>query len=92
MKSFVKQIVMASLVAVIAVPAVAAEINKGNKSYQTRSTTADQQTVAAAQDKDGQMTEGDLMNIAPAAGGAEDMKEPASQKSMKEEIRLPRKN
>lgn len=90
MKYIVKQLVMAAVVAVIAMPAIAADLNKGNKSYQVRNTKAPEQTVAATRDMDAKTTAADVANIAPAAG-VEDAA-PKAEKSMKEQIRLPRKN
>ncbi len=90
MKSVVKQIVMASLIAIVAVPAVASEINKGSKSYQTRSTKPATESVAVATDADGKVVAGSLSDIAPAAGATEPTQ--SSKDFMKEEIKLPRKN
>ena len=83
MNSVAKQTVIAVLALVIATPVMAAEINKGTKSYQTRTEKSAEQVNAAAE------TPADVADIAPAAGATE---EQVKQKAFKEELRLPRKN
>lgn len=67
----------------MAAPAIAGDINKGTKSYQARADQADQAAAAEAPRAD------DVANIAPAAGASD---EQVKEKSLKEELRLPRKN
>lgn len=83
MKSIAKQALVSAIVLVMAAPAIAGEINKGTKSYQTRADKADQVAAAEAPSAD------DVANIAPAAGASD---EQVKEKSFKEELRLPRKN
>lgn len=85
MKTMVKQVVIVLALAVIAAPALAAEINKGTKSYQRADKPAEQ-TAAKTQSAE------DVSKIAPAAGDQEPAAQEASKKSMKEQLRLPRKN
>lgn len=94
MKTVIKSIVISSLLAALAVPAVAADINKGSKSYQSRSVQKEDQAdvpadQAALQDD---AAAAKLENIAPAAGAEEDAPVSTKKKSLTEEIRLPRKN
>lgn len=85
MKTIVKQLVIILALTVIAAPAMATEINKGTKSYQRADKPADQ-TAAKTQSAE------DVSKIAPAAGDQEPADQNAAKKSMKEQLRLPRKN
>jgi hypothetical protein len=81
MKSITKQLLIAAAAVLVAAPAVAAEVTKGTKSYQTR--TEKPADVASA------ATPEDVADIAPAAGDTDTTIK--KEKSLKEEIRLPRK-
>ena len=86
MKNIAKQIVIAAALIVAISPAFAGERpTKGTKSYQT-SSKSEVKTEQTAEAK----TDADVQNIAPAAGDT--TVEPSKGKTMKEEIRLPRKN
>lgn len=82
MKNIFKQILIAVALVAVAAPAFAAELTKGSKSYQTRTEKPADTVATSAQPED-------VTQIAPAAGDAEVQTKAA--KSLKEEIRLPRK-
>lgn len=84
MKTIMKQLLLVAALMTVAVSAHAAGINKGSKSYQ-KSDKAE--TVAKTE------TPEDLADIAPAAGATDETAPTVKkEKSMREEIRLPRKN
>ncbi len=90
MKTVVKQIIMLAVL-MLAVPAIAAEgPTKGTKSYQSARSEAPAGQEAAATPT----TAEEAAQMAPAAGATTD--EPADTgekvKTMREEMRLPRKN
>ena len=82
MKSIAKQLLIAVSLVAVAAPAFAAELTKGSKSYQTRTEKPSDTVATSAQPED-------VTQIAPAAGDTEQDVE--KEKSLKEEIRLPRK-
>ncbi len=88
MKNIVKQLLVLVML-VAAVPAIAAEgPTKGTKSYQN----ARSENPAQPQ-TDAQASAEDVSEIAPAAGDTSEAQEPGEQvKTMREEMRLPRKN
>lgn len=94
MKSIIKQTVIAAAALMVMAPAFAAE-NTGNAGKLTKGTKSYQTSRPAPQKADTQPAPsnempGDVTTIAPAAGDTMDM--PKTGKSMKEELRLPRKN
>lgn len=93
MKNILKQLVAAAFIVALAAPAIAADEaprapTKGTKSYQTPRDNAPAAAETANADQ-GTSAE-DMQNIAPAAGATDAPSETG--KSMKEELRLPRKN
>lgn len=79
---------MVAILAVSAMPAIAADTTKGTKSYQSRAEKPADMPAATPEEPKAE----DAANIAPAAGDTQDA-EPADQgKRWKEEMRLPRKN
>ena len=91
MKNIVKQTLILAVLT-LAIPAIAAEgPTKGTKSYQSARSEkpaqpeqTDEQAITAADD---------VSQIAPAAGDTTDAKNESEQgKTMREEMRLPRKN
>lgn len=83
MKSIAKQLLIAVALIAVAAPAFAAELTKGSKSYQTRTEKPADTVASSAQPED-------VTQIAPAAGDTQTT-ETKTEKSLKEEIRLPRK-
>lgn len=85
MKTLVKMTIIAAAL-IAATPAFAGESRptKGTKSYQIDRSDAKTEQTAEAKTAD------DVQNIAPAAGDTQ--MDVSEGKSMKEEIRLPRKN
>ena len=88
MKNILQQTISLFLLCVLAVPAVAGEMTKGTKTYQARSQQT-KETVAKAPEM---QTPEDMAAVAPAAGDTIDAPEKDTTKSMREEMRLPRKN
>jgi hypothetical protein len=84
MKNITKQALMVVALATLAAPSFAADVNKGTKSYQARSEKTDQAPANTDSAED-------VSKIAPAAGD-QATAEDSSEKSFKEELRLPRKN
>lgn len=84
MKTTMKYCLLVAAVMTVTIPAYAASVNKGSKSYQKAEKA---ETVAKTE------TPETLADIAPAAGATDDSAmAPKKEKSMREEIRLPRKN
>lgn len=73
-----------------------AKITKGGKPYQSARTSAPDQTQTSEPSQTANAASAeDMANMAPAAGGDEPAAEgnaPKSQKTLREEMRLPRKN
>ncbi len=82
MKFIARQMLIAVSLVAVAAPAFAAELTKGSKSYQTRNEKPADTAATSAQPED-------VTQIAPAAGDTEI--ETKTEKSLKDEIRLPRK-
>lgn len=88
MKNVLKQSVTVTALCLMVSPVLAGEMTKGTKSYQSR-TNQTEQTMANAPEE---MTAEDVANMAPAAGDTMDAPEKDTQKSLREDMRLPRKN
>lgn len=89
MKTIVKQMIMTGLLSLVMMPAFAGEMTKGTKSYQSR-TPQDNQRTANTPDAP---SADDVADIAPAAGDTTvDAPEKDTQKSLREDMRLPRKH
>jgi hypothetical protein len=92
MKNVVKQVLMLAVL-LVATPVLAGEgPTKGTKSYQSSARAEKpaqpEQTADAAP-----VTANDVSQIAPAAGDtAESQDQPSEGKTMREEMKLPRKN
>lgn len=91
MKIIVKQMVIVFSALLMAVPALAAGPTKGTKSYQSARSEkpAQPEEMAANAPTDAR----DVSEIAPAAGDMAETQDSDEQvKTMREEMRLPRKN
>lgn len=91
MKNIVKQALMLAVL-LAAAPSIAAEgPTKGTKSYQSARNEKPAQPQEAA--NAAPVTADDVSQIAPAAGDTADVQDKADEgKTMREEMRLPRKN
>lgn len=88
MKNVSKQMLAMMALCLMASPVVAGEMTKGTKSYQSR-TNQTEQTMANTPEE---MSAEDVANMAPAAGDTMDAPENDTQKSLREDMRLPRKH
>lgn len=93
-----KMMLASAMITLLGTPVLAAEgqMSKGSKSYQTgRSDNAAASNQAMAKNSENMPQSAEEMaTMEPAAGGHEDMNTPnqTQAKSMREEMRLPRKN